>query len=102
MPIYEYGCAKCGKKLEILVRKSSDVPTRCPACGTPKPQKLFSTFAVAAHDPTPPLPVVPFGRGFVFLRIMLHRIMSFFELKQTHRQGIRKESQPCKQPNVYW
>jgi putative FmdB family regulatory protein len=33
MPIYEYGCEKCGKKLEIL-QKSSDAPkTECPDCG---------------------------------------------------------------------
>jgi putative FmdB family regulatory protein len=33
MPIYEYGCEKCGKKHEIL-QKASDAPkTVCPDCG---------------------------------------------------------------------
>lgn len=32
MPIYEYGCTKCGKKLEIM-QKFSDAPkTVCPEC----------------------------------------------------------------------
>jgi len=33
MPIYEYGCEKCGKKHTIL-QKISDAPkTECPDCG---------------------------------------------------------------------
>jgi len=41
MPIYEYGCEKCGKKHEIL-QKASDAPkTVCPDCGG-KLQKLIS------------------------------------------------------------
>jgi putative FmdB family regulatory protein len=33
MPIYEYGCMKCGKKHEIM-QKFSDAPmTSCPDCG---------------------------------------------------------------------
>ncbi len=33
MPIYEYGCMKCGKTHEIM-QKFSDAPlTRCPDCG---------------------------------------------------------------------
>ena len=33
MPIYEYGCAKCGKTHEIM-QKFSDVPLAvCPDCG---------------------------------------------------------------------
>jgi putative FmdB family regulatory protein len=52
MPIYEYQCRACGKQLEVLVRRKSDVPSKCPACGTGKLQKIFSTFAVATPDPS--------------------------------------------------
>lgn len=41
MPIYEYGCTKCGR-IEEVVQKFSDKPvTRCPACSG-KLQKLIS------------------------------------------------------------
>ena len=52
MPIYEYNCPKCGNQLEVLVRKASDVPGKCPKCGHSKLTKGFSTFAVSAPDPT--------------------------------------------------
>ena len=42
MPIYEYKCASCGHKKEVL-QKMSDVPlTECPACGKPTLTKLIS------------------------------------------------------------
>ncbi len=42
MPIYEYRCASCGLKKEVL-RKISDAPlTHCPECGKPSMQKLVS------------------------------------------------------------
>ncbi|MDP6525733.1 MAG: zinc ribbon domain-containing protein [Kiritimatiellia bacterium] len=48
MPIYEYGCSKCGHEFEVLIRKESDFPTRCPGCGKGKPAKMFSSFAVSS------------------------------------------------------
>ena len=53
MPIYEYDCRKCGKRFEALLRRREDNPPACPACGTPRPVKAFSAFAVGAADPTP-------------------------------------------------
>ena len=42
MPIYEYKCASCGHKKEVL-QKMSDAPlTECPACGKPTLTKLIS------------------------------------------------------------
>jgi putative FmdB family regulatory protein len=33
MPVYEYGCKKCGKKHEILQKMSEAPKTECPGCG---------------------------------------------------------------------
>jgi putative FmdB family regulatory protein len=45
MPIYEYGCEKCGKKHTIL-QKISDAPkTECPDCGG-ELKKLISNAAL--------------------------------------------------------
>ena len=42
MPIYEYKCAHCGHKKEVL-QKLSDPPLReCPACGKAALSKLIS------------------------------------------------------------
>lgn len=42
MPIYEYKCAHCGTKKEVL-QKLSDPPLReCPACGKAALSKLIS------------------------------------------------------------
>ncbi|WP_446830533.1 FmdB family zinc ribbon protein [Candidatus Foliamicus sp.] len=42
MPIYEYECRDCGRRLDAL-RKISDPPlTDCPECGRPSLKKLLS------------------------------------------------------------
>jgi putative FmdB family regulatory protein len=42
MPIYEYQCANCGHKKEVL-QKMSDAPLKeCPACGKATLSKLIS------------------------------------------------------------
>jgi putative FmdB family regulatory protein len=42
MPFYEYECAKCGYRDEVL-QKISDKPlTKCPNCGKPGLRKLMS------------------------------------------------------------
>ena len=33
MPLYEYQCGKCGRKMEVILRFSDPAPTRCPHCG---------------------------------------------------------------------
>jgi putative FmdB family regulatory protein len=41
MPIYEYRCDVCGKRVEVLVRSNVATPA-CPNCGSPLRDKLFS------------------------------------------------------------
>ncbi|HEY4572805.1 MAG TPA: FmdB family zinc ribbon protein, partial [Thermoanaerobaculia bacterium] len=41
MPIYEYECLSCGKRIEILQRMN-DAPPACPACGH-EVKKLISS-----------------------------------------------------------
>jgi putative FmdB family regulatory protein len=45
MPIYEYGCNKCGHEFETLVRSGS-VPD-CPRCHSTALEKRLSVFATA-------------------------------------------------------
>jgi putative FmdB family regulatory protein len=46
MPIYEYRCAKCGKKFEVLVFRTAEKSTpRCPQCGGERLKRLVSRFA---------------------------------------------------------
>ena len=40
MPIYEYGCRKCGREFEELV--FSDATPTCPDCGSDDVEKLMS------------------------------------------------------------
>ncbi|GAB4247603.1 FmdB family zinc ribbon protein [Deferrisoma sp.] len=52
MPLYEYQCAQCGEKTEILVRsgdRAQDAP-RCPNCGGPMARNWAP---VAAHTKSP-------------------------------------------------
>jgi putative FmdB family regulatory protein len=48
MPLYEYRCAECGKRFEILQRlgQGADGLT-CPTCGASQLEKQYSTFASA-------------------------------------------------------
>jgi len=43
MPLFEFFCRKCGKKIEVLVM-SGDKPV-CPDCEGRDLERLFSTFA---------------------------------------------------------
>ncbi len=46
MPIYEYGCHKCRKFVEIIVRRvSDDFTPRCPECGGRKLTRMISSFS---------------------------------------------------------
>ncbi len=42
MPIYEYRCQDCGKRVEMLLRSGDESP-RCPSCGSALLEKLIST-----------------------------------------------------------
>lgn len=33
MPIYEYGCNRCGEVTEVLQRVNEAAPSKCPKCG---------------------------------------------------------------------
>jgi putative FmdB family regulatory protein len=45
MPLYEYACEKCGKKIELLVRGGEQ--PECPHCHSKKLTKLLSV--VSGH-----------------------------------------------------
>lgn len=50
MPIYEYRCGGCGRKVSLLVRAASTSPLACPRCGSGELTRLFSTFALRRTD----------------------------------------------------
>ena len=43
MPTFEYACAKCAHRFEVLVR-SSKQKVACKKCGSKKVEKKFSVF----------------------------------------------------------
>ena len=45
MPVYEYRCNNCQRKVTIYLRGFSASP-KCPHCGSEDLSRLFSTFAV--------------------------------------------------------
>ncbi len=45
MPLYEYQCAKCGKRVEIIQRISDPPYTHCPKCAG-EMRKLISSPAI--------------------------------------------------------
>ncbi|MFW6125597.1 MAG: FmdB family zinc ribbon protein [Chloroflexota bacterium] len=45
MPIYEYRCNSCGRRVSIFLRHSSG-EAKCPACGSTDLSRCFSTFSV--------------------------------------------------------
>ncbi|HRZ13950.1 MAG TPA: zinc ribbon domain-containing protein [Candidatus Omnitrophota bacterium] len=49
MPIYEFECAQCKKKCELLVRSSAEQCV-CPHCESSKLKKLISSFAFTSRD----------------------------------------------------
>ncbi|PIP41186.1 MAG: FmdB family transcriptional regulator [Desulfobacterales bacterium CG23_combo_of_CG06-09_8_20_14_all_51_8] len=56
MPIYEFQCADCGAKKEILFRTSDDkVEMKCDQCGSENLQRLMSStsFSISAGSNAP-------------------------------------------------
>jgi len=45
MPIYEYWCDSCQRKVSLYQREFSSLPS-CPYCGSSKLKRIFSTFSV--------------------------------------------------------
>jgi len=52
MPIFEYKCADCGKVSEFLEKADAKVDHICPACGSKKLTKQFSTFSGIVKQPS--------------------------------------------------
>lgn len=51
MPIYEYHCADCRRRVSLLVMRISDpTPPRCPRCGGEQLTRLLSRFATPRSD----------------------------------------------------
>jgi len=48
MPLYEYRCAQCGRRFEVLQRVGADHDgVACPQCGSVEVSKQLSTFAAS-------------------------------------------------------
>ena len=46
MPIYEYDCRGCRRRVSVLIRSlASPEAPRCPRCGSPELSRLMSRFA---------------------------------------------------------
>jgi putative FmdB family regulatory protein len=59
MPLFEYSCAECGRRFELLMREG--VMPVCPSCRSERVEKQFSAFAVGASAAqASPMPA---GRG---------------------------------------
>jgi len=46
MPIYEYQCTACGRRLEAWQKMSDEALTECPDCRQPSLQKLMSAAGI--------------------------------------------------------
>jgi putative FmdB family regulatory protein len=46
MPLYDYDCANCGQRFEILRGVHADEPEACPLCGGGPIKKAFATPAI--------------------------------------------------------
>ena len=51
MPIYEYACSSCRKRVSLLIRniRNPDTPV-CPCCGGAELTRLFFRFAVVKSE----------------------------------------------------
>jgi len=46
MPVYDYTCAACGRRFEVLHGVHADGPTACPLCGRGPVRKAITAAAV--------------------------------------------------------
>lgn len=66
MPIYEYVCAKCMGKVEVLAsvtEKEKGLKPVCPKCGSKKLIRVFGAFAVRSAGGSSSGPGCPPGAG---------------------------------------
>lgn len=50
MPLYEYRCHHCQRKVMLYQKTFSQSPPLCPQCGNDTLKRLFSTFSVRHTD----------------------------------------------------
>lgn len=51
MPIYEYECQGCRRRVSLFVRSfREDASPRCPRCGSPELSRLMSRFATVKSE----------------------------------------------------
>ncbi len=51
MPIYEYRCGACRKRVQVLTLRSSETPDAvCDRCGSRELERLLSRFAIARSE----------------------------------------------------
>lgn len=50
MPLYEYRCQKCRRRVTILVQQPSKGPGACPECGGAQLERLFSSFRMGRSE----------------------------------------------------
>lgn len=46
MPLYDYDCAACGHRFEVMHGVHADGPAACPMCGSDRVRKAFAAPAV--------------------------------------------------------
>jgi putative FmdB family regulatory protein len=46
MPVYDYDCAACGRRFEVIHGVHADPPTTCPLCGSGPVRKAFAAPAI--------------------------------------------------------
>jgi len=67
MPLYEYACAECGHRFEILQRLGEGAEgLSCPKCDAARVEKQFSTFASNSDGKTDFAPAASCGGGSGF------------------------------------
>lgn len=51
MPIYEYRCLDCQRRVSIFFRRmGADEGATCPRCGSPRLERLYSRFAMVRSE----------------------------------------------------
>jgi putative FmdB family regulatory protein len=54
MPIYEFKCCSCGEKFEAYCGLSGQAEEiKCPRCGKPELERIFSTFSTKSKGSLP-------------------------------------------------